>query len=165
MPQNLTYENSTLIQVMAWCHQAQAITWAKVDPDLCCQIASVSHNGLMYHLKFNPHHSYLVAMSSCCSSLVLTSQLKSQRFWQTSLQQDQIMVWCYQHVIVIRSDFGILLHNLNVIHLRCFANVSLLGAQTRIFLSKYANTIAAVEKIFLKIFCLSEKNNWYKFSN
>ena len=34
MPQILTSEESTLAQVMACCWQQQAITWAKVDPDL-----------------------------------------------------------------------------------------------------------------------------------
>ena len=37
---------STLVQGMAWCRQ-QAITSAKDDPDLCCRMASLSHNDLM----------------------------------------------------------------------------------------------------------------------
>ena len=34
---------STLVQTMAWC---QAITWAKVDPDLCCHMELLGHNDL-----------------------------------------------------------------------------------------------------------------------
>ena len=47
IPQKLINEQTTLVQVMAWCHQAtQAITWAYVDPDLCHHIASQDHNEL-----------------------------------------------------------------------------------------------------------------------
>ena len=44
MPQDLTDDKSALVQVMAWCRQAQAITWANVDPDLCRQMASLGLN-------------------------------------------------------------------------------------------------------------------------
>ena len=40
MPIDLTDDGkSTLVQVMAWCHQATTITWANVDPDLCRQFS------------------------------------------------------------------------------------------------------------------------------
>ena len=39
-------DKSTLVQGMAWCHQATTITWANVDPDLCCHMASLGHNEL-----------------------------------------------------------------------------------------------------------------------
>ena len=55
IPQNTFDGKSTLVQVMAWCHQAtsqylnhffttrqQAITWANVDPDLCPHQATIS---------------------------------------------------------------------------------------------------------------------------
>ena len=48
MPLRLTDDKSTLGQVMAWGRQAQAITWANVDPDLCRQLASLAHNELTY---------------------------------------------------------------------------------------------------------------------
>ena len=35
IPLELTDDTSTLVQVMAWCHQAQTLTWTNVDPDLC----------------------------------------------------------------------------------------------------------------------------------
>ena len=47
MPQNLTNEKSTLVQVMSWCHQA--ITWANIDPDLCCHMASLGYKELICH--------------------------------------------------------------------------------------------------------------------
>ena len=44
---DLTDDKSTLIQVMAWCRQAASyVTWANVDPDLCCHRALLGHNGL-----------------------------------------------------------------------------------------------------------------------
>ena len=46
MPLDLTDDKSTLVQVMAWCHQEQAITWADVDPDLCHPMASLGLNEL-----------------------------------------------------------------------------------------------------------------------
>ena len=40
-------EKSALVQVMAW-WQHQAITWAHVDPDLCCHMPSLGHNELTH---------------------------------------------------------------------------------------------------------------------
>ena len=34
MPQNLSNQKSTMVQVMAWCHQATSM-WVNVDADLC----------------------------------------------------------------------------------------------------------------------------------
>ena len=42
MPLDLTDDKSTLVQVMAWCHQAN------VDPDLCCHMVSLGHNELTH---------------------------------------------------------------------------------------------------------------------
>ena len=47
MSLDFTDDQSTLVQVMAWCRQAKAITWANVDPDLCHQIASLGHSELI----------------------------------------------------------------------------------------------------------------------
>ena len=46
VPLDLTYDKSTLVQVLAWCHQAISHTWANVDPDLCHQMASLGLNEL-----------------------------------------------------------------------------------------------------------------------
>ena len=45
MPQNPIDEKLALVQVMAWCRH-QAITWANVDPDLCCHMALPGYNEL-----------------------------------------------------------------------------------------------------------------------
>ena len=45
MPMDLTDSKSTLVKLMAWCRQAQAITWANVDRDLCRHMASLGQNG------------------------------------------------------------------------------------------------------------------------
>ena len=63
---DLTDDKSSLVQVMAWCHQATSHylsqCWprslspsgnkASVDPDLCCNIASLGHNWLMQATTF-----------------------------------------------------------------------------------------------------------------
>ena len=46
MPQNLTDDKSTLVQVMAWCRQAKAVTWTSVDQDLQRHMVSVGPNKL-----------------------------------------------------------------------------------------------------------------------
>ena len=48
MPQNLANEKSTLVHVMTWGHQQQAITWANVytDPLHCCQ-----RSMMLWHYK------------------------------------------------------------------------------------------------------------------
>ena len=38
---------STLVQVMAWCRQAVTITWASIDPDICCHVESLGHYELI----------------------------------------------------------------------------------------------------------------------
>ena len=45
MSLDLTDDESTLVQVMAWCRQA--ITWANVDLDPCCYMASLGPNELL----------------------------------------------------------------------------------------------------------------------
>ena len=45
MSLDLTDDKSTLVQVMAWCRQAN------VDPDLCRHVASLGPNELSYFLK------------------------------------------------------------------------------------------------------------------
>ena len=41
-----TDDKSPLLQVMARAVRQQDISWANVDPDLCCQMASLSHTEL-----------------------------------------------------------------------------------------------------------------------
>ena len=48
MSQYLTVDKSTLVQVIAWCRQAKAITWANVDSVPCRLMASLCHNELTY---------------------------------------------------------------------------------------------------------------------
>ena len=56
MSMDFTDDQSTLVQVMAWCHQATShyltVTWANVDPDLCCHMAPLGHNELKSHEIF-----------------------------------------------------------------------------------------------------------------
>ena len=47
MSLKFTDDQSTLVQVMAWCHQATRITRANVDPDLCHHMVSLDQNELI----------------------------------------------------------------------------------------------------------------------
>ena len=61
MSLDFTGDQSTLVQVMAGALRQQAITWANVDPDLCCHMASLGHIELTYVLKLRP----------CCTIVVI----------------------------------------------------------------------------------------------
>ena len=62
MSLDFTDDQSTLVQVMAWCRQATTITWANVDPDLCHHMVSLGHNELI--TKDNFLKSYLAMWSA-----------------------------------------------------------------------------------------------------
>ena len=61
MPLNLfDDEKSTLVQVMAWCHQAAShfsSQWHYVDPDLCHDMASLGHGPLTRYVKLQVAHA------------------------------------------------------------------------------------------------------------
>ena len=44
MSLDIVDDKSALIPVMAWCHQAQAITWTNVDPNLCQNMVLPGNN-------------------------------------------------------------------------------------------------------------------------
>ena len=44
---DFTDDQSSVVQVMAWCIRQQAITWASVDPDLCRHMVSLGQNELI----------------------------------------------------------------------------------------------------------------------
>ena len=46
MSLDLSDDKSTLVQVMAWCHQATSHYLCNVDPNVCCHMASLGHNEL-----------------------------------------------------------------------------------------------------------------------
>ena len=69
MPENFTDDKSTLVQVMAWC--LQAITWANIDPDLCCHMASLGHNELIWYTCYH----------SCCITVLLATQVTQVKIW------------------------------------------------------------------------------------
>ena len=46
MPQDLTGDKWTLVQVMAWCRQATSHTWTSVDQDLQRHMALLGPNEL-----------------------------------------------------------------------------------------------------------------------
>ena len=50
MPQDLTDDKSTLVQVMAWCRTQQSITWTSVDQDLQWCMVSLGPNKLNAHM-------------------------------------------------------------------------------------------------------------------
>ena len=46
MPQHLTDHKSTLVQVMAWCHQTTSLYLSMIDLDPCLHMTSLGHNEL-----------------------------------------------------------------------------------------------------------------------
>ena len=50
-----------MVQVMAWYHRQQAITWTHADQDLWCHIVSPDHNELtcQYQITTNDPHFLL----------------------------------------------------------------------------------------------------------
>ena len=53
IPQNLMYEKSALVLVMAWCHQAASHYLNQYCPTLCCHVASLGANGLTKNYDHN----------------------------------------------------------------------------------------------------------------
>ena len=47
IPENLTDEKSTLVQVMDWCHGQQAITITNIEPDIYHHLVSLTHRELI----------------------------------------------------------------------------------------------------------------------
>ena len=89
MSLDFTKDKSTLVQVMAWCRQQQAITWTSVDPDLCCHMASLGPNELTAPLWSN----LCVAMNTC-QMLIISSRADGELF------PDNMVYWV---VLVNRS--------------------------------------------------------------
>ena len=44
----MNVSSSTLVQVRAWCHQTTSHYISQTDPNICCQMASLSHNELTW---------------------------------------------------------------------------------------------------------------------
>ena len=61
---DLTDDKSTLVQVMAWCRQATAITSANVDTDLCGHIASLGHNEFTHYGLVSPQNMVTIALDN-----------------------------------------------------------------------------------------------------
>ena len=59
MPQNLTDDKSTLVQVWLGGIRQQAICWVNVDPDLCRHMASLGVNDLTPPERGNLYHRFL----------------------------------------------------------------------------------------------------------
>ena len=70
MAPDFTDDQSTLVQVMAWCRQATShYTWANVDPDLCRHMVSLGHNELnmiykMVTIFFSASRRFILFMIS-----------------------------------------------------------------------------------------------------
>ena len=64
MSLDFTNDQSTLVQVMAWCRQATTITWANVDPDICRYMVSLGYNELIHQYIQFPYniHNYVICI-------------------------------------------------------------------------------------------------------
>ena len=65
MSLDLTDDKWTLVQVMAWCRQEHAITWAYVYPDLCGHMASLGPIELLIHVAMILFQDYFRAAMTC----------------------------------------------------------------------------------------------------
>ena len=63
MPQDLTNEHLTLVQVMAW---RQAITWTDVNQVLYHHRASLDHNELMIVSDAPSNYSHIIVFTVAC---------------------------------------------------------------------------------------------------
>ena len=67
-----TDDESTLVEVKAWCREATSHTWANIGLDLCCLRASIDHNELKEILRY----SYVSSkINSACHELNMLRQV------------------------------------------------------------------------------------------
>ena len=105
MSLHLTDDKSTLVQVMAWCRQQEAITWTNVDPDLCRHMASLGHNELTFSCKY----LLLLMVNNCNQITSFQYNFNSMKTYlhvfigpQHSLSEP--LCWCIWSVRVWESD-------------------------------------------------------------
>ena len=83
MSLDFTDDQSTLVQVMAWAVRQQAITWANVDPDLCCHMASLGPSELSWDRASECHRYYCVFNGPKWNKLQPSQKYKVPTFWET----------------------------------------------------------------------------------
>ena len=98
MPQNLTNEKSTLVQVMALCHQAN------LDPNFCHHMVLLGHNELSYHYErfgffFSTISVTLVMMTSSNGNIFHVTDHLCWEFtshqWIPSTKASDVELWCF----------------------------------------------------------------------
>ena len=108
LPQNTFDYKSILVQVMAWCWQHQAITWANVDIDLCRHMTPSGQNELTlgmvslnyfeeicYYLFtfYNIHALHLSGTDSWNSSLWKTMKATYLNLFNSMAADDLVITW------------------------------------------------------------------------
>ena len=83
MSMDLADNESTLVEIMAWGGQAQAIDWAHDDPDLCSHItitnSYLKQNNLDKHF-FHKHLHRIIRLNRCYGDLRLLGKNKRFKF-------------------------------------------------------------------------------------
>ena len=93
MPQDLSDDISTLVQVMAWYHQTTSITWANVHPDLCRHMASLSHKSLLAE-KIRSAHWLQMPRHQATSNPADESTYEFLLSHGSSPSLVQVIAWC-----------------------------------------------------------------------
>ena len=68
-----TDDRSTLVQVIACCHQQQAVIWANVNADLCHHMTSLGHNVLKLKIILEYHFIILCINHWLSHDILITS--------------------------------------------------------------------------------------------
>ena len=71
MPQDLTDDKSTLVQVMAWCRQATSHYWANVDSVPCRLMVLLGHNELTLNVLLKSNKTFMAIINHAVCSLKL----------------------------------------------------------------------------------------------
>ena len=74
---------SSLVQVMAWCHQATSITWANVDPYHCHHMVSLDQNESIGVIALVLHHNIIVFCNISWIWTEFENNIKYKQFWCT----------------------------------------------------------------------------------
>ena len=100
MSLDFTDDQSMLVQVLLCAVKQQAITWANVDPDLCCHMMSLGQNefiGAIALVLQDIHHNIIVFCNISWIWTEYEKKIKCMQFWCTQNYFYIIysyLIWC-----------------------------------------------------------------------
>ena len=105
MSLDLADDKSILVQVMACGIRQQAITWAKVYPDLCLHMASLGHNELITTAHRFVWRLLLIHILNSLLLQLISYQIKQKR------PQVSNIIWCHEKPKALLKSLPNLLRN------------------------------------------------------